>query len=186
MRRVAPAASVLAFLLLAAPAVAKAPKPADLPTVEEIYQQAKKSIDEAAKRAIEQARDPNREAIEGYRDRKLPLNEYQKLVEIINDSKNDNVQPYRADAAQALVLRFTREEEADPQVRAIRRSIALAVLDLMKADKRDETGLRAIETILFAWYRNKMQVDVKFKPSDKLDSRRKAYSQMKKHIEKDL
>lgn len=163
-------------------ASAKAPKEA--PSVEEIFQQAKKAIEDAAKAAAEKAKDPLREAIDGYRERKLPLEEYQKLVDCLNNAKDENVQPYRADAAQALVTRFTREDDTNLQVRAIRRQIALGVLDLMKAPQKDEPGLRAIETILFAWWRFKMQTDIKFKATDKLDDRKKAYTKMKKYLDK--
>lgn len=166
----------------AATAFAKAPK--DAPTVEDIFQQATKALDEQAKAAAEKAKDPLREAIEAYRDRKLPLVEYQKLVDCVNNAKDENVQPYRADAAQALVTRFTREDENDIQTRAVRRQIALGVLDLMKAPQKDENGLRAIETILFAWWRAKMQIDIKFKATDKLDDRKKAYTKMKKFLDK--
>jgi hypothetical protein len=166
----------------ASSAFAKAPK--ESPTVEEIFQQATKAIEDAAKAAAEKAKDPLRETIEAYRDRKIPLVEYQKLVDCVNNAKDENVQPYRLDAAQALVTRFAREDENDLQNRAVRRQIALGVLDLMKAPQKDETGLRAIESILFAWWRFKMQSDIKFKATDKLDDRKKAYTKMKKFLDK--
>ena len=168
----------------ASSAFAKGPKAADVPSVEDLYQQAQKAIEDQARAAAEKARDPLKEAIDNYRDRKSPLTDFQKLVDCVNNAKDENVQPYRADAAQALVTRFSREDENDPQNRSIRRSIALAVLDLMRAPQKDEPGLRAIETILFAWWRTKMQIDIKFKANDKLDDRKKAHAKMKKFLDK--
>jgi hypothetical protein len=92
------------------------------------------------------------------------------------------VQPYRATAAQAIVMRFSREDDSEPSVKIVRRQIALALLDLMKANK-DDVGLAAIEQILGSWWRLKM-FEFKFKVSDKLDSRKKAYTKMKNFLEK--
>jgi len=185
MRSAAVVVAFLAALLLSAvPAFAKAPKAADTPTVEEIYQQASKAVADAVKVAADKARDPLREAIENYRDRKLPLAEYQKLVACINDAKTENVQGYRGDAAQALVTRFSREDENDPVVQSTRSQIAREVLELMKAPAKDQAGLSAIETILFAWWRAKMQIDIKFKATDKLDDRKKAFEKMSKYLKK--
>ena len=178
------AAVVIAAVFSASSAFAKAPKASDTPTVEEIFQQASKAAADAAKAAADKARDPLREAIDNYRERKLPLPEYQKLVACINDAKTESVQPYRGDAAQALVTRFSREDESDPQVQAIRSQIAREVLDLMKAPAKDQVGLNAIETILFAWWRAKMQIDVKFKATDKQDDRKKAFEKMSKYLKK--
>jgi hypothetical protein len=38
--------------------------------------------------------------------------------------------------------------------------------------------------ILFAWWRSKMMIDIKFKATDKLDDRKKAYELMKKYLKK--
>jgi hypothetical protein len=176
------AAISLVIGLSSVSAFAKAPK--DAPSVEEIFQQATKALEEKTKAEIEKSKDPLKEAIEAYRDRKAPLPDFQKLVDCLNDAKTDAVQPYRADAAQALVARFAREDENDPQNRAIRRQIALGILDLMKAPQKDEIGLRSIETILLAWWRARLSVDIKFKATDKLDDRKKAYAKMKKFLDK--
>ena len=164
-------------------AFAKAPKAADTPSVEEICQNALKAIEDKAKKDADAKRDPLREAIDGYRDRKLPLAQFQVLVENINDAKTDAAQSYRNDAAQALIQRFLREEENDPQVRAIRRTVALGVLDLMKASK-DDAGLKIIEAILFSWWKQKLMLEIHFKASDKLDDRKKAWAKMKKFLDK--
>jgi hypothetical protein len=175
------AAAVLVLASLGAHAAfAKAPK--ETPTVEDLNRAALAAIEEKKRRDIEAAKDPLKDAIEAYRDKKTPLAEYQKLVDIINDAKTESVQPYRATAAQALVMRFSREDDSDPPVKIVRRQIALALLDLMKANK-DDVGLAAIEQILGSWWRLKM-FEFKFKVSDKLDSRKKAYAKMKNFLEK--
>ena len=181
------ALAVIAFsatVVSATPAFAKAPKAADTPSVEEIFQQASKAVADAAKAAADKARDPLREAIDNYRERKVPYAEYQKLVACINDAKTENVQSYRGDAAQALVTRFSREDENDPQIAAVRSQIAREVLELMKAPAKDQTGLNAIETILYAWWRAKMQIDIKFKATDKQDDRKKAFEKMSRFLKK--
>jgi hypothetical protein len=178
------AAFLAAFVLGAAPAFAKAPKAGDMPSVEEIFQQASKAAADAAKAAADKARDPLREAIDGYRDRKVPLAEYQKLVDCINNAKDENVQTYRPDAAQALIARFAHEDDKDEQIRAVRRQVAIAVLDLMKAPSKDQTGLNAIETMLYAWWRTKMQIEVRFHATDKLEDRKKAFEKMSKYLKK--
>ena len=83
---------------------------------------------------------------------------------------------------QALVTRFSREDESDPTVKVVRRQIALAVVDLMKATK-DDVGLAAIEQILSNWWRMKT-FEFKFKVGDKPDERKRAWTKMKKYLEK--
>ena len=178
--RTSAAAALLLASLSAGAAFGKAPK--EMPTVEDMNRQALAAIEEKKRREIEAAKDPLKDAIEAYRDRKTPYAEYQKLVDIINDAKTESVQPYRAQAAQAIVTRFQREDESDPPVKIVRRQIALALLDLMKANK-DDVGLAAIEQILSNWWRMKM-FEFKFKVGDKLDDRKKAHAKMKKFLEK--
>jgi hypothetical protein len=175
------AAALALFALGAHEAFAKAPK--ESPTVEDLYRQAMAAIEDKKKREAEAAKDPLKEAIEAYRDRgKTQLADFQKLVDIINDAKTDSVQPYRATAAQALVTRFSHEDETDATVRVVRRQIALALIDLMKAPK-DDVGLAAIELILTNWWRMKV-FEFKFKVGDKLDDRKRAWGKMKKYLEK--
>ncbi len=184
MRRAAIAAALAALALCAPPAQAKAPKPADLPSVEEIYNQAKelKRLADEAKNA--QAKDPYRETIETYRTGKVALDQYQGVVTILNEMKDDKVQDYRPLAADALIARFQKEEESDPQARAIRREIALKILNLMVAPKGD-AGLAAIERILYVWYKAKMQFDIKFKASDSPSDRKRARDKMTKYLDKE-
>jgi hypothetical protein len=176
--------AALAVLAAAAPpAFAKAPAAKDMPSVEEIFQQATAAIEEAKRIAAERARDPLKEAIDAYRERgKVAIGEYQKLVDIINNARDEAVQPYRAPAAQAIITRFSQEGDTDPQVRTVRRQIALSLLDLMKAQK-DETGLQAIEQILYAWWRSQMTMGtIKFTAKDRLDDRKKAHAKMKRFL----
>ena len=174
------AAVLLLTSLGAGAAFAKAPK--EIPTVEDLNKAALAAIEEKKRREIEAARDPMKEAIEAYRDRKTPLAEYQKLVDIIKDAKTENVQPYRLTAAQAFVTRFTREDDSDPAVKIVRRQIALALLDLMKSSK-DDVGLAAIDLMLSAWWRIPTSMTAKFRPSDKLDDRKRSYAKMKKYLD---
>jgi hypothetical protein len=177
----AAAAALLALAALGAhDALAKAPKEA--PTVEDLYRQALTAIEDKKKRDAEAAKDPLKEAIDAYRDRKIPFTDYQKLVDIINDAKSESVQPYRQTAASALVTRFSREDDSDQTVKSTRRAIALAVIDLMKAPK-DDVGVAAIEYILTNWWRMKT-FEFKFKVNDKVDERKRAWTKMKKYLEK--
>lgn len=184
MNRAAALAGALLAAAGAGAALAKAPPAKETPTVDEIFKQATAAIEEEKRLAAERARDPLKEAIEAYREPgKVSILEFHKLVDIVNNARDENVQPYRALAAQAIITRFSHETEADPQVRAVRRQIALAVLDLMKADKKDEVGLAAVEQILYAWWRSKLTMgDIKFKATDKIDDRKKAHAKMKKFL----
>ena len=174
------AAALLLTSLGAGAAFAKAPK--EIPTVEDMNKAALAAIEEKKRREIEAARDPLKEAIEAYRDRKTPKEEYQKLVDIIKDAKTENVQPYRLTAAQALITRFSREDESEPAVKIVRRQIALALLDLMKASK-DDVGLASIDLILSAWWRIPTSMTARFRTTDKLDDRKRSYAKMKKYLE---
>ncbi len=166
-----------------ASAQARPPKPSDTPVVEDLYQQAKKAIDDKAKAAAEAARDPLKEAIEAYRDGKTPLTDYDTLVTKLLDAKDDKVQPYRPAIAVALTTRFDHEEQSDPQIKAVRREIAKKLLDLMIATK-DDVGLRAVEDIFNKWWRPKMAVEVKFHATDPLADRKRARDRMKKLLDK--
>src|SRR5439155_10867623 len=69
--------TIAAIALGAGAALAKPPKPADMPTVEDIYQQAKTAIDLKLKAEADQSHDPTRDLIDAYRDKKTKLDEYQ-------------------------------------------------------------------------------------------------------------
>jgi len=164
-------------------AFAKAPKPAEMPTVEDVYQKAKSDLD-AQKAGAGAKHDPLKDAIDGYRDGKLQLTDFALLVACIKDPKE--APDHRNDAASALIERFGKVDPNNPEVRATRRTIALAVLDLMKVDKdKDEIGLGAIERILYAqsWYRQKM-FELKFHATDKQSARVTAWTKMKKYLDK--
>jgi hypothetical protein len=182
-RRVVVIAAAVAFAAGSGAAFARAPKPAEMPTVEEIYQQAKAAADLRLKNEADQSHDPTKDLIDAYRDKKSKLEDYDKIVDIVNDAKTEKLQGYRRDATQALIVRFSREDEGDPTMRATRRDIALKVLDLMKADaKKDATGLECIERMLYAWWKFKVSTDVKFNVKDKPEVRKKAYDKMKKFL----
>lgn len=184
MRRV-PLAAALGLAFAGAlcvsdgPALAKAP--AQTPTVEEILGRARAAEAEEKRRLVEAQRDPFKEAIEAYRDGRTPLTGYAKLTEMVNNAKDAEVQDYRIPAAEALVLRFEKEDLKDPAVKEVRREIATAIVDLMKAPSTDDRGLMAVEKVLYAWWRNKV-VEIKFKHTDKLKDRTNACTKMKKFL----
>jgi len=184
MRSVVIVATAVAVAFVGADAAsAKAPKPADAPTVEEIFQQAKTAI-EAQKAGGAAKQDPLKEAIDGYRNGTLQLTDFKALVDCVNDPKA--APEHRNDAASALVERFGKVDLNNPEVRATRRTIARGIIDLMKADRaKDENGLKAIELILYAqsWYRQKM-FELKFHASDKPAARVAAWGKMKKYLDK--
>lgn len=168
----------------AAPRTASAKAPSQSPSVEDILTRARTAEAEARNRLVEAQKDPFKEAIESYRDKKLPLTEYHKLTDLLNDAKDPAVQDYRLPAADALVARFEKEDLNDPAVRAVRREVAQAIVDLMKAPSTDDRGLMAVEKVLYAWWRTKL-VEVRFKHTDKLRERTSACTKMKKFLKSD-
>jgi hypothetical protein len=178
------AASVVA--LLAGAASAKAPKPAEEMSVEDVWQQAQKDLAALKEKEKEASRDVLREQIDNYREKRSKLEEWKPLADVLVDDKTDRVQPYRRDAADALRVRFSKEDEKDPMTRATRRNVALAVLDLMKVDaKKDEIGLKAVDMLINAWWGPRASSEWKWKASDKQGDRQKAWSKAKKFLEKE-
>ncbi len=183
MRRPLLAAAALAAGAFSGAAFAKAPKPADLPSVEEIYQQAK-AVQDGQKNAAQTAKlSPLAAAIAGFRDGSLALDGSKPLTDCIMNAAETPAN--RQDAASALIERFDKEgAEKNAGPRAQRRTAALAVLDLMKVDKaKDEVGLTIIEKLLFTWYRQAM-IDSKFRAGDKPAARAAAYAKMKTFLGK--
>jgi hypothetical protein len=188
MRPSGPLAVAIAVALgvaAAAPvAFARAPKPGETPTVEDLLQEAKKAIESEAKKKEEAARDTTKDMIDAYRDGRTPLEEWAPLAEILNNAKDDKMGFYRQLVQQAFRERFSHERDTDPHVRQVRRDIANAILPLMKAPEKDDVGLRMIEGILYEWYRQQM-LNLKFKATDKPGKRADAYTKMKKFLDKD-
>ncbi len=167
--------------VLAGPAQAKTPEPDELPTLEQIFQEARaeKEADEAA--AAEALRDPFQEAIDGYRDGVAELDQYAQLVELINESKDEELQRYRRPAALAVLQRFRSVNLDDPAVRKIRNTLALEIVDLMRANKSDQTGLAIIEHVMKTWW-GALINEVDFKATDNFKDRNKAYRRVKSFI----
>jgi hypothetical protein len=185
MRR---AAAVATFVLAAgavSPAFAKPPKSADETTVEDICQQARAALERIKQAEQEKAHDARRELIDNFRDKKVTYDQWKPVADILMDVKDPSAANYRGDAATALGWRFTHEEDKDPVVRATRRQVMLYVLELMKADaKKDEIGLKAVESLMLQWYRpNVLGRDLAFHAGDKLPDRIKAYGKWKKWLE---
>ncbi len=183
MRPVHAALAIVAAAALAAPAMAKGPKASELPTLEEIYLQAKAEWEMDLKRAEADRQDPLGETIDNYKDKLISLNEYRQLVDVILDDQDKKLQAYRRPALDAVIERFRKEHLDDPQTRAIRRQIGKALIELMKRS-RDELGLQLVEEILFTWWRSKM-LELKFRASDNYRDRSRAHRKMKTYLEKD-
>jgi hypothetical protein len=182
VRRAAAVVASVVAALAASAAFAKAPKPADEATVEEICEQARQAI----KKGAEAERNPYKDAIDKYRDKsKTPLADWKPVVDIINDAKTAELQSYRDDAVVALLERFV-EGDKDPQVRSVRREVAQSLIDLMKADpKKDATGLSAIEKIINNWWRQDNLTSFKFHAKDSAQDRKKSYDKLKKWLKGD-
>ena len=176
------ALALCAATLICGTALAKGPTPEELPTVEQILEKAraeKAAIDRAA---AEASRDPHQEAIDAYRDGTVPLEDYTKLTAIINESKEDELQPYRTKAAQAVLQRFKAVNIDDPAVRRTRNELVLEIVDLMKVSSNDTVGLAIIDEVLKTWWRTKIATDVRFNPADKYRDRAKAWRKMRTFI----
>ena len=169
-----------ALAVATVPAFAKAPAPG--PTVEDVLQRAR--LDEAAARqkALDASKDPNKEAIEGYKSKKTALGDYQKLVELLLDGDTKELQEYRAPAAEALVKRFELEDtDNNEKTRQTRVDIALELLPLLTASPKDAVGLAAAESIYYAWYRAQL-VNNHWKKDAKLSDRQRATQRIRKFL----
>lgn len=176
----------LVALLLIAPAVtrtaeARAPDPADRPSVEDVYRKAKADLDAELAQAEIEKRDPVGEAIQNYRTALVPLTEYQQVVNVLLEEEDPKIQPYRRLAAEALLERF--KNASDPAALEVRREIGLAIVKLMKSAK-DTEGLVLVESIFYTWW-NKKIASYGFRASDKQRNRTRAYGKMKKFLEKE-
>ncbi len=175
------AAALLTGLTFTSPAGAA--DATDLPTLEDIHTAAVKAKADAVERVKAANRDPRKEALAAYRSGATPLDQFQPLAEMINNSKDAAMSPYRQAAAQALLARFKVEDANDPFVRKSRAGAGLAILDLMKASSSDTVGLSIVGEVLNAWWRSKVLSDVKFKPTDKFKNRMKAYRKMRSYLQ---
>ncbi len=188
LRRVAACTAFLAGVAVLvtvwpAPARAKAPAARDMPTLEQIFQEAQAARDEVARLAAEAARDPYKEAIEGYRSGASDLADFKALTDIVNNSKSDELQVYRTPAATAILDRFGQENLDDPAIRRVRSALALEIIDLMKANSSDQVGLSIIEEVLQTWWRTKLSRDIRFRASDKSKARIKAWRKMRAYLQ---
>lgn len=181
--RLAPVLAAVLVGALALTARAEAPEADDMPTLERIYQEAKAAKEEAERAAAEAARDPNKEAIEAYRDGRTALAEFKPLTDIINNDDDDEIQRYRQPAATAILQRFRQENGDDPAVQRTRAALALEIVDLMKANSSDQVGLAIIQEVLQTWWRAKMTNDVRFKATDKWRERSKAWRIMRRYLQ---
>ncbi len=159
----------------ASAALAKAPKPADETSVEDIFAKAEERARPKPPAAPVVA--PLKDAIDDYRERKSPFADFARLTDCV-DNVAGTAPSLRESAADALIARIAREDEKDAGFKAIRRAIGVAVLDLMKADK-DPTGLRLVDKILTAGWKKQMHAAPRFSPKDPLADRMRAWAKMK-------
>jgi hypothetical protein len=175
------AVALLSLVLAWAPgARAEPPDPAEMPALEELYQQAKAKQEEEIRRQREALRDLRQEAIDAYREKRVPIADYQTVVDILNETKDEAVQKYRRGALDALLVRFSKEDLGDPLVSVTRREIGLAVIDLMRNNDRE--SLTLIQELLYGWWQVKAR-RLQFKDTDKVRERRKAHQEMKRYLQ---
>lgn len=182
----------LAVLLACGAAIVSAPETASAKaaqggkSAEDLLALARKAAAEKALAEQEKKRDRTKEMIEAYSTGKTPIGEWQPLTDIINNSAEAAVQPYRPMAAEGLLRRFEAAgADNDPAVRGVRRDVALAIVDLMKASAKDEMGLRIVDQVLGTWYRQKMVQDIKFKTTDKQKERDGDCKKMRDFLKKE-
>ncbi len=157
--------------------------PPELPTLETIYVKAKAARAEEIRLAEEAKRNPTLEAINNYAGGETPLADFKPLIVIMKDSKTDDLQQYRSLVVTAFIKRFRAERIDLPDVRKARRRLALDSLDLMRSSSKDQVGLVCIETLLYAWWKAKIQ-DLGFKATNKSKTRIQDYKSMKRYLEK--
>jgi len=172
------------YAVTVGPAQAKGPDAADMPTVEDLVQRAITAKAAAAAAAREAARDPRKEVIAAYRDGKTALEEFTPLTDIINEHKDAQVQVYRNQASQAILLRFKTENMDDPQVRRTRARLALEILHLMKASSSDQVGLAIIQEVLQTWWATKIRTEIHFQAIDKWNKRSRAGRKMRSYLDR--
>ncbi len=182
-RRALLALTALAVLAFPLTASAKSPKSGERPSVEQLLQKHTKAKADAEAAAIEASRDPHRETIEGYKDGTTPLADYEALMELIANEKDDKMRKYRRPAATALMERFIKAgADGDDRVRELRAAAVLEILHLMKSSKKETLSLAIIHDILSEFWKRKMS-DYNFKATKELKDRRKAYNSMKKYLQ---
>ncbi len=191
-RRVRRCASLLAVASLALLALwgpgarraeARVPAHGDMPTLDELYRQARQEKIDAEKRAADAARDPLAEAIEAYKSGATPLEQFSALTDIINNAKDEDVQPYRSPAAEALLQRFLTEDvTTSATAKRVRAAVGLEIVDLMKSSSSDTLGLAIVHRVLSTWWKYKLEGELKFKPDDKPRDRQKAWKRMQAYL----
>lgn len=169
-----------ALAALAAPAVAKAPT--GVPNLEELLQKAQLAHAEAERIKAEALRDPRRETIDNFRNKKTELKDFQPVVEMILDAKTEELQAYRAAAADALLVRFAAEDpDNNPVARKLRLDVAIELVELLNRPASDDKGLLAGEAIFTAWYPGQIKGNY-WKRDGKPAERKKAYEKIKKWL----
>lgn len=125
MRRTTPIV-IAALLALSTPALARAPKLADLPTVKMVTEQADLIIEEDRARELAEQQDPKIDLIDDYSGRNVNYWQFARVTDILTEDKED--MKYRRHAADALLHRFDEEDAWDPNVKKVKVKIGSALV----------------------------------------------------------
>ena len=161
---------------------AEGPTAADVPTLEQVLAKAAEAKAARERAAAEAARDPHREAINAYREGTSDIGAWEPLTDLVLNSKDEEMAVYRRAAAMALVKRFEKADQNDPDVKKMRCEIGLELVDLMKANsRRDSLGIGVVYAVLQKWWPRQVR-DFNFAPSKSAKDRNDAYKKMKKYL----
>lgn len=172
--------ALVCLLATVVPAVARQPDPEQKPTLDALEADARARKLAAEKAAAEAARDPIQEAIDAFRDQVSPLEQWERIVELVKADEGEEA-AYRQAAKDALIARFQADGEKDVKVLKARRAAALELCDLMKA-KSDPDGRMLVQEILQKWFRTYL-IRSGYKPNDSARKRIRAYRKMTDYLE---
>lgn len=130
------------LLLLAAPAFARAPTLAELPTVKSVLDKADAAKTAIAKKKEEDEKDPKMEDIQKYQEGRESLFHWKRVVDIL---KSDKQAKYREASAEALRQRFKDLPPRDVAVMKVKKEIGTALLSMLKA--RDKTDRNLVASV---------------------------------------
>ena len=177
--RLIPLVVVAVVLTFASPVWAKAPTLEELPTAKFINEKSKKEILARALAEAEAKKDPKMDKINAFADPVGSIYQWEPIVDIFNDDKED--MKYREAAALAIRAKF-RGIESDARVRELKKKIGLAVVkQLMNRDVTIRTLAYGILVEFFPGQVNRLKYD----PNESNFMRRsKAAKDWRNHLQK--
>ena len=173
--------SFAVLLVVATPALAKAPTLEELPTVKYINEEAKRQI-EARRRAEEEAKkDPKMDLINAYADPEgaVSMYKWEPVVTILKDEKEEP--KHREGAAKALRARF-KDVKPNAKIRDVKKKISLSIVKLLVDN---DPRVRAwVYGILDEWYPGAKSA-IKYDPNEvNYPKRYKGYTEWRKYLSK--